>query len=139
DGPFQKGWLAALNKAIYPPPSEYRKSQAAPKCPAFGEATVLSRSMEYDGPTERSVRPGLHKIEGCASTVVWWDPSILNLKVEANFGLRQKEILAEAGGEARRGREQYESWQFAHRQSVARGLTPSVNVFLATDRMEPPP
>ena len=138
DGPFQKGWLAALNKAIYPPAFGYRKSQEAPKCPAFGEVTVLSRSLDYEGPEERSVRPGLHNIDGCASPVVWWDPSILNLKVQANFGLRQKEILAEGGGEAQRGREQYESWQAARRKSLDRGLRPGVNVFLATDGVEPP-
>src|SRR6266571_3592774 len=138
DEPLKNGWVAALNKAIYPPASKYRQSQAAPKCPPFGEATVLSRPAKYSGSIERSIRPGLHMPEGCASPVVWWDPASLNLNVEANFGLRQKEILDAAGDEAQRGRLQYESWKSTRQRSVDQGHTPSVNVFVATDGIEPP-
>jgi ATP-dependent exoDNAse (exonuclease V) beta subunit len=139
DAPFDNGWLASLNKAIYPEPGSFRTSNPAPMCPNFGEVTVLRRPPEYDGLPERSVRPGLHAVEGCQGGVVWWDPGILNLNVEANFGLRQKEILAERGSEARRGRLEYESWQACHQDSIQRGQTPTVNVFLATDGLEPPP
>ncbi|PYS44474.1 MAG: hypothetical protein DMG13_33820 [Acidobacteria bacterium] len=138
DGPFNNGWIAALNKALYPAPSNYRQSQAAPKCPPFGEVTVLSRPAKQSGSIERSIRTGLHMPEGCASSVVWWDPATLNLNVEANFGLRQKEILAETGEEAQRGRLQYESWKSTRQRSVDRGHTPSLNVFVATDGIEPP-
>jgi len=139
DAPFEKGWLADLNKAIYPATGMYRKSQPALKCPEFGEITVLSRSAEAEGTTERSVRPGLHEIPECNADVVWWDPAVLNLDVEANFGVRQKEILSNHGSEAERGRIQYESWKSAHEKAIHQGEVPSVTVFLATDGMEPPP
>jgi ATP-dependent exoDNAse (exonuclease V) beta subunit len=138
DGPFDKGWITALNKALYPATANYRQSQPARKCPSFGEATVLSRAAHYDGPAERSIRPGLHMPEGCTSPVVWWDPAILNLNVEANFGLRQKDILAAAGEEAEGGSLHYESWKSTHRRSAERGRTPTLNVFVATDAVEPP-
>jgi ATP-dependent helicase/nuclease subunit A len=139
DAPFEKGWLADLNKAIYPATGMYRKSQPAPKCPEFDEITVLSRSAEAERPTERSVRPGLHEIPECHAGVVWWDPTILKLNVEANFGVRQKEILSDQGSEAERGRIQYDSWKSARQKALNRGQEPSVTVFLATDGIEPPP
>jgi ATP-dependent exoDNAse (exonuclease V) beta subunit len=137
DSPFEKGWLAALNKAIYPSRESWRKAQPAPLCPVFGDVTVLARSQEYDGSAERSVRPGLHAIEESAS-VVWWDPSILNLNVEANFGVRQSEILAEDGDEAPRGRREHASWKTAHQESILRGQTPGMEVFVATEGRQPP-
>jgi ATP-dependent exoDNAse (exonuclease V) beta subunit len=138
DAPFENGWLADLNKAIYPPVGMYRKSQPALKCPEFGEVTVFSRSGEAEGRTERSVRPGLHELPECRAGVVWWDPAILTLNVEANFGLRQKEILSDHGSEAERGHIQYDSWKSAHDKVINRGQEPSVTVFRATDGMEPP-
>src|SRR5437016_3954784 len=63
DDTFNNGWVAALNKALYPAASKYRHSQAAPKCPPFGEVTVLSRPARCSGPIERSIRPGLHTPE----------------------------------------------------------------------------
>jgi ATP-dependent exoDNAse (exonuclease V) beta subunit len=138
DAPFEKGWLAALNKAVYPSKAGWRKSGQAPHCPEFGDVTVLARSQDYDGSSERSVRPGLHHVEGSTS-VVWWDPSVLNLDVEANFGLRQSEILADDGSEAPRGRLEYASWKAQQGVAIARGQSPAMDVFTATEGLAPPP
>jgi ATP-dependent exoDNAse (exonuclease V) beta subunit len=138
DKPFENGWVAALNKAVYPARSEYRNPRPAPQCPSFGDATVLGRPMEYDGALETSVRPGLHRCEGSKHSVVWWDPGLLDLKVEANFGLRQKEILAEVGDESERALIQYQSWKSRRNESIELGRTPSLSIFAATDGLEPP-
>jgi ATP-dependent helicase/nuclease subunit A len=132
DKPLEDGWVSSLNKALYPAKGKYRDSQAAPGCPAFGGASVLSRPMEYDGSEEFSVKPGLH------NSVVWWDPALLNLEAKGSFGLRMEEILGE-GPAAASGRIQYEEWKFDRQQSIESGRVAGLNVFLATDAFEPPP
>jgi len=134
------GWLSPLNKAIYPPKSKFRSSEPAPLSPKFGEATVLKRPSDYDGMTEFSVKPGIHSAENCAHSVVWWDPSLLRLQVDVSFGLRQEGILAEdKGGQAAQSLQSYDDWKASRQQSVDRGRTPSMNVYIATDAIEPPP
>ncbi|HEY2380828.1 MAG TPA: UvrD-helicase domain-containing protein [Terriglobia bacterium] len=133
------GWISPLNKAIYPPKSQFRASEPAPLCPAFGESTVLRRPSDYDGDSEFSVKPGLHTSENGTHHVVWWDPSKLGLRVEGSFGLRQEEILADdQDGHAAESVQLYKDWKTSRRLSVTRGGTASLNVFLATDGVEPP-
>jgi hypothetical protein len=133
------GWLSPLNKAIYPLKANFRSSEPVPLCPEFGEATVLERPSDYDGTPEFSVKPGLHKIENAGHSVVWWDPSLFPLQVDVSFGLRQEGILAEdKDGQAAQSLQAYNDWKAARQQSVDRGQTPSMNVFLATEGMEPP-
>ena len=128
-----------MNKAIYPNKSNFRGAEAAPFCPRFGEATVLKRPIDYDGTAEFSVKPGLHKIENAVHSVVWWDPSLLRLQVDVSFGLRQEGILSEdKEGRAAQSLQSYNAWKASRQKSVDRGRTPSMDVFLATDAIEPP-
>jgi ATP-dependent helicase/nuclease subunit A len=138
DKPLEDGWVSSLNKALYPARGQHRQSHSAPGCPAFGGKSVLSRPMEYDGSEEFSVKPGLHVPESPTHSIVWWDPAILNLDVKGSFGLRMEEILGE-GPSAESGGIEYEQWKSGRRQSIDRGAIPSLNVFLATDALEPPP
>jgi ATP-dependent exoDNAse (exonuclease V) beta subunit len=138
DGPFNGGWTACLNKALYPARALYRESQPPAGCPAFGTVSVLSRPLEYSHLPENSIRPGAHRPEGCAHSVTWWDPRLLDLRVEGSFGIRQEEILGE-GPAAAPGRVRYESWKLNRQQAVERGRAASLNVFAATDGTEPPP
>jgi ATP-dependent exoDNAse (exonuclease V) beta subunit len=133
------GWLSPLNKAIYPPKFRFRSSAPAPLCPTFGETTVLKRPSDYDGTTECSVKPGLHSGENGAHSVIWWDPSLLQLQVEVSFGLRQEGILAEdKAGHSAQSLQSYNDWKASHLQSVDRGRIASMTVFIATDAIEPP-
>jgi len=138
DKPLEDGWVASLNKSLYPPRGQYRQSQAAPGCPAFGGVSVLSRPLEYDGSEECSVEPGLHMPANSTHPVVWWDPALLKLQAEGSFGLRMEEILGE-GPAALSGRNEYERWKSGRQQSITQGQVPGLNVFLATDALEPPP
>jgi len=139
DGP-RDGWLSPLNKAIYPVKSNFRAAEPALHCPKFGEATVLRRPMDYDGMSEFSVKPGLHKIENVSHSVVWWDPSLLHIEVDVSLGLRQEGILTEdKEGHAAQSLQAYNEWKASREQSVNTGRMPSMNVFLATDAIEPPP
>jgi ATP-dependent exoDNAse (exonuclease V) beta subunit len=136
----REGWISPLNKAIYPPKPNYRAAEPAPMCPVFGESTVVRRPVDYDGASEFSVKPGLHTPENGTHKLVWWDPSILHLQVEASFGLRQEEILTEdKDGHGAESVQLYNDWKASREEAVKRGGTPSLNVFLATDGVEPPP
>jgi ATP-dependent exoDNAse (exonuclease V) beta subunit len=137
DQPFENGWIASLNKALYPAQSKYREAHTASSCPAFGDTSVLSRPMEYDGSLDASVKPGIHVPDGCNHSVVWWDPALFDLRVEGSFGLRQEGILSD-GSQAAPGRTQYQSWKSNHQQAVDQGQVPGLSVFIATEGFEPP-
>lgn len=138
DRPFD-GWIAPLNKAIYPAKIYYRNSKPPQYCPEFGEATVLSRPTEYDGMREASVKPGLHQPEAGDHHVVWWDPAILDLTVQARFGLHLEEILfRDAPERAEESVRRYEHWKTTRASRTDIGGTPSLTVFTATDAPEPP-
>jgi ATP-dependent exoDNAse (exonuclease V) beta subunit len=134
------GWMSPMNKAIYPPKSKFRESAPATMCPGFGETTVLRRPVSFDGMSEFSVKPGLHGPETGTHAVVWWDPSLLRLQVEGSFGLRQEEILADdKNGNAVASVQQYQDWRASRQETLERGRTASLNVFIATDAFDPPP
>jgi len=138
DGPWD-GWLSPLNKSIYPAKGDFRKATPAASCPAFGETTVLWRPLQFDGSPEFSVHPGLHKAEGGGHDVVWWDPSVLNLRVRPRLGLHDEDILAQdEDGHAEDGLRAYEGWKASRTSRMEQGAAPSLNVFLATDALEPP-
>jgi len=138
DGALE-GWLSPLNKAIYPSKSMFRNSTVAPACPNFGEATVLLRPLEYEGPGESSVRPGLHAPEYGNHDVVWWDPAVLNLDVEPRLGLHYEDILAQdEHGRADESIRQYAEWKASRASRLDKGSVASLAVFIATEASEPP-
>ena len=136
----QEGWLGPLNKALYPQKSNFRASTVASDCPLFGNASVLQRPADYDGSPEFSIKPGLHSPGSGSHKVVWWDPGLLKLQIDASFGLRQEEILVDDdGGHASEGQALYDKWKFVRNQSIDVGRVPTTTVLLATDDVEPPP
>ena len=137
DEPLE-GWLAPLNKALYPPLGRARRSAAAPGCPNLGEDTTLVRPPEFARAPETAVKPGLHQFSDYG--VVWWDPRLLRLDVEGTFGLRQEEILAEdeGGAAASGGTRRYEEWKARSARLVEQGSRPQFELFLATQAAELP-
>jgi ATP-dependent exoDNAse (exonuclease V) beta subunit len=125
----QSGWVAPVQRALYPIAERRRTPAAAPGCPAFGEDSVLRPDGDAPGPD--NVRPGLHALGAgnAAYAVVWWDPARLDLEVEPLLGLRRDDLLKEVGGgivEADRAR--YDAWQAARRATLERGAQPSLIV-----------
>ena len=135
DEPFD-GWLSPLNKAIYPSRANWRRASPHPTCPKFGPKSVLDRPMEYDRDEEFSVKPGLVVPEQGTHNVVWWDPAALTLNVDGELGLRQKERLAEDGGESLAA---YRAWQDRRAETLDSGSTPQFRVFLASQATDVPP
>ncbi len=134
------GWVSPLNKAIYPSMDRRRHSLVAPGCPAFGIDTVLERPVLCDEPPPFSVKPGLHRPEQGAHSVVWWDPAKLQLEVRANFGIRQKEILGKdaSGKVARESARRYEDWKAQRAKVLEAGQHLQFDVFTVTESLEAP-
>jgi ATP-dependent exoDNAse (exonuclease V) beta subunit len=133
------GWLKPLNKALYPARGNWRSARVPSHCPAFGSTSVMRRPVEFDGAAETSVQPGLHRPEQGDHEVIWWDPSRLKLEVEPSFGLRQEDILRDDPSDrAAASINQYESWKTERDRVLTIGAKPSLDVFIATDAIEPP-
>ncbi len=135
DEPFE-GWLSPLNKAIYPSRANWRKSAKAEGCPEFGSASVVSRPLEYDREEEFSVRPGLVQPEHGTHEVIWWDPSKLELDVDASLGVRNEKLLAEDGG-ASLG--VYREWQRERAELIESGARPQFRIAVASQAASVPP
>ncbi len=134
DLPFERGWVSAFNGAIYPPEDSRQKAQSAPRCPLFGPRTVLERP---DGiqPQTLPMRPGQHDFDGY--NVVWWDPCVLELDSEENFGIRKQELI---------GREvdsqvvnadlaAYRSWRAERDIILQRASEPTIQVARVTENL----
>jgi len=129
-----EGWLAPLNKALYPSRADWRKSSKAAGCPEFGHATVIDRPLDY-GDDEISVRPGQVRPEHGTHEVVWWDPRKLALDVEGGFGVRLTEMLKKDDGSSL---SQYGEWQAERARVLEAGARPEFDVFLASQVKEAP-
>ncbi len=126
-----EGWVSPLNKALYPEPDQFRKSTLALGCPPFGDASVLSRPLEYEQEGECSVKPGSHRPRAGEHSVVWWDPRALHLGVEETFGIRQEELLAD-GPYASESIAKYSAWQQQRMRALERGGKLSIDIITAS-------
>jgi ATP-dependent exoDNAse (exonuclease V) beta subunit len=130
------GWLAALNPALYPAHEARRapESANAPGCPSFGDDSVYERPERVFRGPGASVRPGLHRPQAGEHSVVWWDPSALELDRQEEVGLRQQRILEadEGGTVAVAGEEAHRRWQAGRAEATQRASAPSVRVEAVT-------
>jgi ATP-dependent exoDNAse (exonuclease V) beta subunit len=137
------GWVEPLNKAVYPGRQSWRDAKVAPACPEFGDASVLVRPPEFDPRSEISVQPGRHAFEDAGEpySVVWWDPGVLPTAPDANFGLRQMEILTEdeGGHVAEYNLARYQKWVEARRTSSRLGEREHFRIETATEVEESAP
>ena len=158
--PLRSGWASPLYASLHPPLDRRRHPQAAPGCPAFGRDSVLARPPE--GPDgEDNVAPGRHVFDaapagGSASAagrvvpfagapapppttagheVVWWDPGLLKLDVDAAVGIRHEELLSKnaASEHVEEDLQRYRAWLRRHGDTLAQGGRPSLVVATATE------
>ena len=124
----ESGWMAPVQRALYPVAERRRTAAPAPGCPAFGEDSVLR--PDGDGPGPDNVHPGLHALGAGAAAypVVWWDPARLALEVEPLVGLRREDVLRDVPGIAEADLARYEEWRAARQTTLERGARPSLVV-----------
>lgn len=134
DGPFDRGWLAPLNRAIYPAPGQRARAARAAGCPAFAADSVLDRPVEIAQHVS-NVRPGLHRFEPSGYGVVWWDPGALNLGAAPAFGIRQEELIGKDADPrvVAADLQAYEEWRARRAGALADGSRPSLVVRTATE------
>src|SRR5207248_7950328 len=110
----------------------YREARPAPECcPKFGDASVIERPADFVGYPEFSVKPGQHRAQAGGHEVVWWDPGALRLNVGGNFGLRQEDILADAGPDD--GLDRYHAWQRSRENAIDRGERAQFDLLLPSE------
>ena len=124
-----EGWLAPLDKAIYPKREDRRARRTADGCPQFGLSTILV------GPANESIWPGLHQPEAGSHEVLWWDPSKLRLGVDAKLGLRTIDLLKGDAGPSTSG---YNSWREVRERSLSLGQTQTCELVIPTEISEAP-
>lgn len=127
DEPWEGGWFAPLNRALYPPMDRRRNPARGPKCPAFkSKDSILERpNDETAGPA--TVAPGLFTFAD-GYRVVWWDPGALDLGAKPPFGVRREELIVKDVPKhvVADGRTRYDRWCLARADARAAGATPSV-------------
>ena len=79
DGPYHKGWIRPLNRALYPPRFQWQSPETARGVPLFkGKQTIMPDARADGQPVEDTIRPGTYQLtdpgSGNAYSVVWWDP-----------------------------------------------------------------
>jgi ATP-dependent exoDNAse (exonuclease V) beta subunit len=133
-----EGWLSPLNKAIYPEHGERRNPRPAPGCPQFAEETILSQPYKQQGLPKSSIRPGLHKPQNGAHSVVWWDPALLSEPGEQNFGVWQQDILAEDPEkmQASKNAERYDLWRTRREDTIKDGSLASISILSPSSELE---
>lgn len=132
DEPFERGWIAPLNRAIYPPRERRTAAVLAPACPPFGGDSVLRRP-DHRPTDDAPVRPGLHLFDGYG--VVWWDPAVLALEGAPRRGLRQEDLLGKEAPEevVDADRCRFEAWQEDRDAAVVDGSRPALTVRVVTE------
>ncbi len=128
------GWVAPLNKVLYPPRAAARSSTKADGCPGFGDDSVRTRPPKA-GRGDHTVRPGRHLCEGSVE-VVWWDPSVLPEGQRVVHGLENHELLMAKGEAAQRSEAQHEAWATAREELLERGELPGLQVTSPRDLAE---
>ena len=136
DAPYEGGWVAPLNAAIYPAEDVRRVQQAAAGCPQFSSRdSVLSRP-DGDPATKLTVCPGGHTLSSPHETwsVAWWSPDALALDMQAPFGLRRDDLIVKdvAPAVLKAHLETYKAWRAERDAAVANARVPSVAVMTAT-------
>ena len=129
-------WVSPLHGALYPV-EEKRHCPSRPKmCPDFGIDTVLRRP-DGSPPCEYTIKPGGHNFGSGARayTVVWWDPSKLELGKVPSFSIRQQELLEKANDEVTHARlADYHTWKETREQVISAGSVPTIVFQTATER-----
>ena len=139
DEPYQEGWVAPLNSAIYPAETVRRNAAPAQRCPSFKSKDTVLERPEGDPATPRTVCPGEHRFGTGqdAYSAVWWspEPGVLNLEAEAPLGLRRDDLIVKDVAPETRARYQreYISWRHTRDQAITRAMKPSVDVITATE------
>jgi ATP-dependent exoDNAse (exonuclease V) beta subunit len=140
DGPYDKGWIRPLNRALYPPRNQWQSPSPARGVPLFkGKQTIMPDARADGQPVDDTVRPGTYEIHdpntGEAFSVTWWDPLLLAKRPDDARGIRREELISKDANPAdvAADRAAYDRWRERRSAVQAKGGTASLRVLTATE------
>ncbi len=143
DGPYDKGWVRPLNRALYPRRGEWDSPSASRGVPLFkGKQTIMPDARADGQPVDDTVRPGTYQLidpgSGEPYSVVWWDPLLLQAAPDDARGLRREELIAKtaAAEDVAADRANYDRWRERRAALQASGSAASMRVLTATELAE---
>ena len=130
DDGWEGGWLSPLNRALYPPVAARRSATRGPKCPAFTSKDSVQQRPHDETAGPGTVCPGQHAFAEAGYSVVWWDPSALDLGAKPPFGVRREELIVKDVPKhvVADGRGRYDRWHLARDDARAAGAVASLAV-----------
>jgi ATP-dependent exoDNAse (exonuclease V) beta subunit len=139
DGPYDKGWIRPLNRALYPPKDQWQSPSPARGVPLFkGKQTILADARADGQPVDDTVRPGTYQLRDEASgaeySVVWWDPLLLEVSSDEGRGLRRNDLIAKDASpiDVAADRARYDEWRARRTAVQEQGSAPSMVVTTPT-------
>jgi ATP-dependent helicase/nuclease subunit A len=137
DGPYEDGWIAPLNAAVYPPESSRRTAAAGDGCPLFTSKDTVLERPDGDPASKLTVCPGEHRI-GTGDeevSVVWWAPGDLSLGAQAPLGLRRDDLIVRDVSPAvlRNRLDDHAAWRDARAAALTTARMPSLDIITATE------
>jgi ATP-dependent helicase/nuclease subunit A len=143
DGPFNKGWIRPLNRALYPPREQWQSPGTARGVPLFkGKQTIMADARADGQPVDDTVRPGTYELtdpeSGQSYSVVWWDPLLLHGASDDARGVRREELISKSASaeDVAADRANYDRWRERRVAIQARGSVASMTVATATQVSE---
>ena len=140
DGPYDKGWVRPLNRALYPPKVQWQAPEPARGVPLFkGKVTIMPDARADGQPVDDTIRPGTYRLtdpgSGQQYSVVWWDPLLLQAAPDDARGLRREELISKSASpeDVAADRANYDSWREKRAATQAAGAKASMRVLTATE------
>ena len=143
DGPYDKGWIRPLNRALYPPREQWQSPSPARGVPLFkGKQTIMPDARADGQPVDDTVRPGSYQLtdphSGQPYSVTWWDPLLLEGRPDDARGLRREDLISREANpvEVAEDRARYDRWREQRAVTQASGSKASMRVLTATELAE---
>jgi len=143
DGPYDKGWIRPLNRALYPPRDQWQSPASARGVPLFkGKQTIMPDARADGQPVDDTVRPGTYQLAdpetGEAFSVTWWDPLLLGQRPDDARGIRREELISRDANpiDVAADRAAYDEWRERRAAVQAKGSAASMRVLTATELSE---
>ncbi|HUQ87640.1 MAG TPA: UvrD-helicase domain-containing protein, partial [Vicinamibacterales bacterium] len=146
DGPYDKGWVRPLNRALYPRRGQWDSPSPARGVPLFkGKQTIMPDARADGQPIDDTVRPGTYELidpgSGAAYSVVWWDPLLLQATPDDARGLRRDDLISKSASaeDVAADRATYDRWREQRAAVQAKGIVPSITIATATELADKAP
>ena len=143
DGPYDKGWIRPLNRALYPPRDQWQSPASARGVPLFkGKQTIMPDARADGQPVDDTVRPGTYQLAdpetGESFSVTWWDPLLLGQRPDDARGIRREELISRDANpiDVAADRAAYDEWRERRAAVQAKGSAASMRVLTATELSE---